>query len=119
MVAPRNHTFQIAETGTTHCSSGSDSKRVFAPQRHDVVRIVALGDTPGEQRQPESPDLVAVEVAHGIPELLRRRVGLRREAVPGERVENPGIVSVGWLHFVALFRRVSASMRDTHSAQLP
>lgn len=81
-----------------------------------MVRVVAFGNLAGEQRQAEPPDFVKVEVPDRVSELMGRRIWPRNEAVPGEGVENPGIVSVGWIHFVALFRRVSASMRDTHSA---
>ena len=81
-----------------------------------MVGVVAFGDTAGKERQPEALNLVAVEVPHCVAQLLRRCPWPRDKTMSGERVEDPGVVSVDWAHFVALFRRVSASMRDTHSA---
>ena len=81
-----------------------------------MVGVVAFGDVASEQRQAEALDFVAVQVPHRVAQLLRRCPGPRNKPVSGERVEDPGVVSVDWTHFVALFRCVSASMRDTHSA---
>ena len=53
-----------------------------------MAGILRLSDSAGEERVPERPDFVSVEIAHRVAQLFRRRSPAAGSAVPRELVED-------------------------------